>query len=121
MVRAPLGRVWFNNYRSIANALTESHITFRSGSITSASAAGLIMPFGGTSDGITYQGADGTLRNLASASYDDHTSNVKIASGVSINATSFVGEAGAVIDLTGGGSLDAARASSPAVAARSMC
>ncbi|AUC96260.1 filamentous hemagglutinin [Bradyrhizobium sp. SK17] len=108
VVRAPLGRVWFNNYQSLANTLAQSNITFRSGSITSASAAGLIMPFGGTSDGITYQGADGTLHNLASASYDDHTSSVKIASGVSINATSFIGEVGAVIDLTGGGTLTGA-------------
>ncbi|MBK5655819.1 MAG: filamentous hemagglutinin, partial [Rhizobium sp.] len=108
VVRAPLGRVWFNNYQSLANTLAQSNITFRSGSITSASAAGLIMPFGGTSDSITYQGADGTLHNLASASYDDHTSSVKIASGVSINATSFIGEVGAVIDLTGGGTLTGA-------------
>ncbi|WP_168193354.1 filamentous hemagglutinin N-terminal domain-containing protein [Bradyrhizobium sp. NAS96.2] len=62
VVRAPLGRIWFDNYvQAYANGLPNPHVTFRSGSITSASAAGLIMPFGGTSDGITYQGADGTL------------------------------------------------------------
>ena len=97
IVRAPLGRIWFNN--------DAGRIVFRSGSITSASAGGLIMPFGGTSDGITYQGADGTLHNLASAFYDDHTSNLKIASGISINAASVVGEPGSVLDLSGGGTL----------------
>uniref|UniRef100_UPI00145FC8B0 hypothetical protein n=1 Tax=Aromatoleum evansii TaxID=59406 RepID=UPI00145FC8B0 len=61
-----------------------------------------------TSDGITYQGADGTLLNLASASIVDTSGNTKIASGVSIGATSFVGEAGAVVDLTGGGTLTGA-------------
>ncbi|MFN5487655.1 MAG: filamentous hemagglutinin family protein [Bradyrhizobium sp.] len=109
VVRAPLGRIWFDNYvQAYANGLPDPHVTFRSGSITSASAAGLIMPFGGTSDGITYQGADGTLLNLASASIVDTSGNTKIASGVSIGATSFVGEAGAVIDLTGGGTLTGA-------------
>ncbi|UGA45824.1 filamentous hemagglutinin family protein [Bradyrhizobium quebecense] len=104
VLRAPLGRIWLNNDVGPSDA----HIVLRSGSITSASAAGLIMPFGGTSDGITYQGADGTLRNLASAAYDDHLGNIKIASGVSINAASVVGEAGAVLDLTGGGTLTGA-------------
>ena len=66
------------------------------------------MPFGGTSDGITYQGADGTLHNLASAFYDDHTSNLKIASGILINAASVVGEPGSVLDLSGGGTLTGA-------------
>ncbi|MCC8962179.1 filamentous hemagglutinin family protein [Bradyrhizobium sp. Pear76] len=101
VLRAPLGRISFN---SDAGA----RITFRSGSITSASAAGLIMPFGGTSDGITYQGADGTLHNLASAFYDDHSSNLKIGSGISVNAVSVVGEPGSVLDLSGGGTLTGA-------------
>ncbi|MDH2379981.1 filamentous haemagglutinin family protein [Bradyrhizobium sp. CER78] len=109
VVRAPLGRIWFDNYvQAYANGLPDPHVTFRSSSITSASAAGLIMPFGGTSDGITYQGADGTLLNLASASIVDISGNTKVASGISIGATSFVGEAGAVIDLTGGGTLTGA-------------
>ncbi|WP_420970617.1 filamentous haemagglutinin family protein [Bradyrhizobium sp. B120] len=107
VIRAPLGRIWFNNYTGIVvnNAPSNARVTFRSGSITSASAAGLVIPFGGTSDGIAYQGADGTLRNLAAVSYDDHASNVLIAAGISINAASVVGEAGAVLDLTGGGTL----------------
>ncbi|TAI66951.1 filamentous hemagglutinin, partial [Bradyrhizobium sp. Leo170] len=109
VLRAPLGHIWLNTYdQSAANAVPpNARITFRSGSITSASAAGLIMPFGGTSDGLTYQGADGTLRNLASASYDDQH-GIKISSGVSINAASVVGEVGAVLDLTGGGALTGA-------------
>ncbi|WP_342710701.1 filamentous hemagglutinin family protein [Bradyrhizobium sp. B124] len=104
VLRAPLGRIWLNSDTGPSNA----RIVFRSGSITSTSAAGLIMPFGGTSDGITYQGADGTLHNLASAFYDDHSSNVRIASGVSINAASVVGEPGSVLDLSGGGTLTGA-------------
>ncbi|WP_155255017.1 filamentous haemagglutinin family protein [Bradyrhizobium elkanii] len=109
VLRAPLGHIWFNNYDDTAanDVPPDARITFRSGSITSASAAGLIMPFGGTSDGITYQGADGTLRNLAGASYDDHH-GYKIASGISIDAASVVGEVGAVLDLSGGGTLTGA-------------
>ncbi len=113
VLRAPLGRIWFNNTQinnrgPLIPAPSNARITFRSGSITSASAAGLIMPFGGTSDDITYQGADGTLHNLASASYDDHSGILKIASGISINAASVVGEPGSVLDLSGGGALTGA-------------
>ncbi len=112
VVRAPLGRISFNDTRRVSGPLVSpvagAHITFRSGSITSASAAGLTMPFGGTSDGIAYQGADGTLRNLASATYDDHQGRYLIASGISINAASVVGEPGSVLDLSGGGTLTGA-------------
>ncbi|MHC2437089.1 filamentous haemagglutinin family protein [Bradyrhizobium sp. USDA 4451] len=112
VVRAPLGRIWFNATQLDNGPLipppTDARITFRSGSITSASAAGLTMPFGGTSDGIAYQGADGTLYNLASASYEDHVNGIRIASGISLTAGSVVGEPGSVLDLSGGGSLTGA-------------
>lgn len=112
VVRAPLGRISFNDTRRVSGPLVSpvasARVTFRSGSITSASAAGLTMPFGGTSDGIAYQGADGTLRNLGSATYDDHQGGYLIASGISINAASVVGEPGSLLDLSGGGTLTGA-------------
>ncbi len=62
VIRAPLGIVGFNIPGAVFVAPEISSVIFRAGSVTSASANGLIMPFGGTTDGVSYQGADGTLR-----------------------------------------------------------
>ncbi len=108
VVRAPLGSIWFNNNLGLlANIPSTARVTFRSGSITSASAAGLTIPFGGTSDGISYQGIDGTLQDLGATSYNCNGNNC-IVTGISINATSVTGEPGSVLDLSGGGRLTGA-------------
>ncbi|MBR1218972.1 filamentous hemagglutinin family protein [Bradyrhizobium sp. U87765 SZCCT0131] len=105
IVRAPLGIVSFNGI-SGGNAATPkaSTVILRSGSITSASANGLVMPFGGTTDGITYQGASGTLNDVSST-FVLFQSNNMLPTGVAITATSLVGEPGSVLDLSGGGNL----------------
>ncbi|WP_454629937.1 filamentous haemagglutinin family protein [Bradyrhizobium cenepequi] len=109
VVRAPLGIVSFNNSPPGAFTVTPTttSVIFRAGSVTSASANGLIMPFGGTSDGVSYQGADGTLVDLASALVAT-IGNPRIAAGLSVAATSVVGEPGALLDLSGGGTLTGA-------------
>ncbi len=102
-----LARFLLNNNNG-NNGFTPSSTTviFRDGSITSASANGLTIPFGGTSDGITYQGADGTLFDLG---YLESTNGTAvIVSGVSVLGTKIVGEKGAIIDLSGGGNLTGA-------------
>ncbi len=106
VVRAPLGRITFNNSPTESvQAPVDKTVIFRSGSVTSASADGLLMPFGGTTDGVSYQGADGTLVDLGSAQVGTSWGGFPIVAGVSISATSVVGEAGAVLDLSGGGNL----------------
>ncbi len=108
VARAPLGTIWFNNNLGNTAAVpSTSDVIFRSGSITSASAAGLSMPFGGTSDGITYDGADGTL-NVLGSTLVNVNGTFRIATGIVVSGTSVVGEAGAVLDLSGGGNLTGA-------------
>ncbi|MEW6640496.1 MAG: filamentous hemagglutinin family protein [Pseudomonadota bacterium] len=108
IVRAPLGIVSFNGVSGgTATVPTSSTVILRSGSMTSASANGLVMPFGGTTDGITYQGASGTLSDISSTLVATQF-NVALPTGVAITATSLIGEPGSVLDLSGGGNLTGA-------------
>ncbi|MDI4233284.1 filamentous hemagglutinin family protein [Bradyrhizobium sp. Arg237L] len=106
VVRAPLGAVLLNNNYGLNANVPPATVIFRAGSITSASANGLTLPFGGTSDGIAYQGADGTLVDLGLQK--SVNGNVIITTGISVLATSIVGEKGAILDLSGGGNLTGA-------------
>ncbi|MDE1172151.1 MAG: filamentous hemagglutinin family protein [Parvibaculaceae bacterium] len=107
VVRAPLGTIFFNSIQgNVAGVPKTIQTTFQSGSITSTSAGGLIMPFGGTSDGVAYDGI-GTLNDLGSTSVNAGGFS-RIESGISINGTTVVGEKGAVLDVSGGGDLTGA-------------
>ncbi|QHI97393.1 filamentous hemagglutinin N-terminal domain-containing protein [Xylophilus rhododendri] len=131
VVRAPLGTISLNTiggagatlgtgWQAIipfeANLL-DPKVVLRGGSLTSVSAAGLEMPFGGTVDGVSYSGATSsgayrTQYDLADTyvSRGDNGGNNRLdqgvlSTGVSIGAAQLIGEAGAVIDLSGGGVL----------------
>jgi filamentous hemagglutinin family protein len=109
VVRAPLGVIAFNQaVTSFVRTPATSTVILRDGSITSASANGLTMPFGGTVDGITYQGSDGTLFNLGSTTTTRNTVYVNLVTGIVVSADQFIGERGAMIDLSGGGNLTGA-------------
>ncbi|ARP96342.1 hypothetical protein CAL15_19360 [Bordetella genomosp. 13] len=73
-------------------------VLLRDGSITSVSAAGLAIPYGGTVDGLKYHynGRELTLPNLMAL---DAMGRVEIV------ADRFEAEPGAVLDLSGGGEL----------------
>lgn len=109
VVRAPLGLIevgttQFNNY-PLGNPIA-SQVQLMPGSITSISAAGLAMPFGGTADGQTYSyggvqyalAADGTLRR------SDVPGGIVVRSLV-IGGAEVAIEEGATVDLSGGGDL----------------
>ncbi|WP_454625216.1 filamentous haemagglutinin family protein [Bradyrhizobium cenepequi] len=107
IVRAPLGSLVFGDadltsiYRPTNNTLPIT-ITLRDGSLTSTSAVGLVMPYGGTADGLTYKysGVDVVFDDLASS-----TRSGKSALGVSLKGARIVAEPGSVLDLSGGGEL----------------
>ncbi len=108
MVRAPLGIIAFNSrfgLQSVAPPTT--NVVFRDGSLTSTSANGLTLPFGGTSDGVSYQGADGTIKNLGSMVVNVG-GILRVETGLMINGQAVIGEAGAVLDVSGGGNLTGA-------------
>jgi filamentous hemagglutinin family protein len=120
-----LGTLWnmvLDSFQTTTPVLTDPQVILRGGSLTSVSAAGLDIPFGGTVDGVTYSTAslvasagyqgDGLNYNLAdifisrgSDGGDNRKDQSTLAAGVSLGGTSVIGEPGAVIDLSGGGEL----------------
>ncbi|WP_398491325.1 filamentous haemagglutinin family protein [Variovorax sp.] len=134
VVRAPLGVISLNTtggslgtdwqgimildrVGTVSPVQTDPRVILRTGSLTSVSAAGMEMPFGGTVDGVTYQGASPNGRyttqyNLADTfvSRGDNSGTKTadssvLATGINIGATQLIGEKGAVLDLSGGGTL----------------
>ncbi|MEI9993005.1 MAG: filamentous hemagglutinin family protein [Rhizomicrobium sp.] len=91
---APLGVIAF----SASGAALVSSVDLQPGSLTSTSAAGILLPFGGTTDDLNY-----TINGVPLA-------DVVLPVGVSIGANFYSGaeqdldvEKGAVIDVSGGG------------------
>ncbi len=108
IVRAPVGVIGFNNdLGNIAVAPPTTTVIFRAGSVTSTSANGLTIPFGGTSDGVSYQGADGTIMDLGSTVVNDNGS-FRVETGLMVNGQTVIGETGSVLDVSGGGNLSGA-------------
>jgi filamentous hemagglutinin family protein len=108
IVRAPLGLLSFG----AAGSSTTEAVNFLSGSLTSVSAKYLTIPYGGTTDGVSYS-VNGNAVTLTSL-----TSLVKGIAGPSLNSGQREGiavlgyaasvEKGAILDLSGGGSLTGA-------------
>ncbi len=93
IVRAPLGNLTLGSPGGTVGA-TQT-VQLGAGSLTSVSAAGLVMPYGGTADGVNYtqDGRPVALRGVGT------TGNITLA-GARIAVDS-----GAVLDLSGGGDL----------------
>jgi filamentous hemagglutinin family protein len=104
-VRAPLGVIAINDNASplvpTSETTTEgSSVVLRHGSVTSVSAAGLDMPFGGTTDGLNYSGIT-TVTGLPGGINDGGS----LVTGLSLGGQHIAVEAGAVLDVSGGGNL----------------
>jgi len=81
-------------------------ITLRAGSITSTSATGLTMPYGGVSDGIEYRYNGGVVEFSDPLDVQVASPNGEIKPlGIIFGNSSVAAEAGSVIDLSGGGQL----------------
>ncbi|KZD23957.1 filamentous haemagglutinin family protein, partial [Tardiphaga robiniae] len=97
VVRAPLGQLYLGAMRQEkADA-----INLLPGSITSVSGAGLLMPYGGTVDGLVYR-YDGTAIVLDGAG---GMLNNGPRRGIQLATTHLNAEDGSVLDLSGGGEL----------------
>ena len=99
IVRAPLGHIAFG-VTTTATALvgfgkatdvTTTRVKLLDGGITSVSAAGLTLPYGGTSDGVSYVYNGGSVSTFAPT--------------ITLAGRSISGAAGAMLDLQGGGTL----------------
>ncbi|SAI30975.1 Filamentous haemagglutinin family outer membrane protein [Bordetella ansorpii] len=97
VVRAPLGAISIGSGQFDA-----SSVTFLPGSVTSVSGAGLVMPYGGTVDGINYlyNGAKIQPVPAGGAGASDLESRA-----LQIQADDITVAAGAILDLSGGGDI----------------
>ncbi|OAM90056.1 filamentous hemagglutinin family protein [Termitidicoccus mucosus] len=93
IVRAPLGSISMGLYGAYPD-----RVELLDGSITSISARGLLMPYGGTADGVSYllNGSEAPTGNLISG-YTQGT--------IAITAASLFSAPGSQLDLSGGGAL----------------
>ena len=100
VLRAPLGYIRLGGVVDAPgfSAQDGGRVVLGEGSITSVSAAGLVIPYGGTVDGLTYSynGRELTLPNLMKL---DAMGKIEVA------ATRFEARPGALLDLSGGGEL----------------
>jgi filamentous hemagglutinin family protein len=106
---APLGTIGLTAQTPSSAALQTSAdqglVEFLPGSLTSVSAKGLVMPYGGTVDGVNF-----TVNGVAPLTYNLLTGTIVSAStrprlGVTVTASRVVGDAGSTLDLSGGGTL----------------
>lgn len=100
-VRAPLGAIHFGSNVSEAGFSENGNggnVILRAGSLTSVSAAGLVIPYGGTIDGLkyNYNGRELRLNDLLA---------LESMGKVEIVADRFTAETGSTLDLSGGGEL----------------
>ncbi|MDF9618069.1 filamentous hemagglutinin family protein [Pseudomonas entomophila] len=99
VVRAPLGEVALGiEARSAAGDV--QRLRLLPGSITSVSAAGLVMPYGGTLDGLSYLYGGKAVSLIGAAGDTSH--------GIMLGARQVEVQAGALVDLSGGGELTGA-------------
>lgn len=110
VVRAPLGRLLVGTFSEQFGYWGGSGITERvnllPGSVTSVSAAGLMMPYGGTVDNVryTYDGTDVAFVGVGST-----VGNTRPAgAGLVLGGQSIDVDEGALLDLAGGGELTGA-------------
>jgi filamentous hemagglutinin family protein len=98
VVRAPLGSLIFGINPS--TVLATKVVNFLPGSITSVSANGLTIPYGGTTDGVTYtvNGQTFTTPNVIDGTFAS-------SRGITLEGYSVSVSDGALLDLSGGGNL----------------
>ncbi|WP_432241015.1 filamentous haemagglutinin family protein [Herbaspirillum robiniae] len=104
VLRAPLGSLTLGTAASGGTRLTR-RVDLLPGSLTSVSAAGLVMPYGGTVDGLIWQFGGNDVSPLAQGG-TNATGGMVI--GLSTAAAVVDVQSGAVVDLSGGGKLTGA-------------
>ncbi|ALS67678.1 hypothetical protein AT395_24550 [Pandoraea apista] len=106
ILRAPFGKLLMG-VPAVGGVLTgsTSNIEFLPGSLTSASLNGLVMPYGGTVDGVTYTYNGATIPGyLTELSLDSRL----LGAGMLLQSKTIRVDENAVLDLSGGGTLTGA-------------
>ena len=100
VIRAPLGLLSFGVTQNVLQ-----NLSFLPGSLTSVSGAGLVMPYGGTVDGLTYQ-YNGKTVELTGVG--GSAANSILTVGIAVKSPRVDVQPDAVLDLSGGGELTGA-------------
>ncbi|WP_028682247.1 filamentous haemagglutinin family protein [Pseudomonas chlororaphis] len=100
VLRAPLGNISLGTQEGILRYTKQLNLL--PGSLTSVSAAGLTLPYGGTVDGVTWR-FDGKQVDLLGVG--GTSSNANLVVGAQLLGQSIEVQQGAVLDLSGGGQL----------------
>ena len=93
-VRAPLGSISLGQDARGSDSWRARSVELMPGSLTSVSGAGVMVPYGGTADGLTYTYAGAPLKPRE-----------QNAGGIAFSGHTLTGRQGAVLDLSGGGEL----------------
>lgn len=101
VVRAPLGLLEIGTNNSLAGV--SARVDLLPGSLTSVSGLGLVLPYGGTVDGQSYQYAGKKVVLLGQGAVPSNNGDLNI--GVILGGKSVEGQEGSVLDLSGGGEL----------------
>ncbi|WP_238926427.1 filamentous haemagglutinin family protein [Achromobacter xylosoxidans] len=102
VLRAPLGAIVLGD---LSERLGTRRLTLLPGSVTSVSGAGLVMPYGGTSDGVSYrfQGEEVALVGVGGATGFEQGAYLR--TGITLAFRDVDAAPGALLDLSGGGEL----------------
>ncbi|WP_053179407.1 filamentous hemagglutinin family protein [Pseudomonas kilonensis] len=100
VVRAPLGLLEIGTNNSLAGV--SARVDLLPGSLTSVSGLGLLLPYGGTVDGQSYQYAGKKVVLLGQGAT---AGNGDLNIGVILGGKSVAAQEGSVLDLSGGGEL----------------
>ena len=100
IVRAPFGRLTFG----LGYPVFTPHVDLLPGSLTSVSMGGLTIPYGGTVDGVTYAYNGANIRPLDLTNSGTNW----VQSGIVLDGQSIHVAKGAILDMSGGGTLSGA-------------
>ncbi|WZB76540.1 hypothetical protein WJ972_13340 [Achromobacter insuavis] len=105
VLRAPLGTIVLGD---LSSAVGTQRLTLLPGSVTSVSGAGLWMPYGGTTDGVSYkfQGAEVALPGAGGAVGQGQGASLR--TGITLGFRDVDALPGSLLDLSGGGELTGA-------------
>ncbi|VVE66997.1 Heme/hemopexin-binding protein [Pandoraea anapnoica] len=107
VLRAPFGVLIFGQAGAVPGQVPGvKRVELLPGSVTSVSTNGLTMPYGGTFDGVTYNYNGASIAALGAGGFT--SGGWGISSGIRLEGESVAVDRGAVLDLSGGGSLTGA-------------
>ncbi len=105
VVRAPLGAIVLGD---VSSALGSQRLTLLPGSVTSVSGAGLLMPYGGTTDGVSYKFKGAEVSLVGAGGATGSGGGASLRTGITLGFRDVDALPGSVLDLSGGGELTGA-------------